>query len=52
MAWFFFTFSAATPPNPSKMAGTAAIIALTMGLIGLILTFFLPEPLPEEEGSH
>jgi hypothetical protein len=34
------------------MAGTAAIIALTMGLIGLILTFFLPEPLPEEEGSH
>jgi len=52
MAWFFFTFSAATPPNPSKMAGTAAIIALTMGLTGLILTFFLPEPLPEEEGIH
>ncbi len=52
MAWVFFHFSAATPPNPSKMAETAAIIALTMGLIGLILTFFLPEPLPEEEGSH
>jgi MFS family permease len=48
MAWFFFTFSAATPPNPGRMAATAAAIALTMGLIGLVLTFFLPEPLPED----
>jgi hypothetical protein len=52
MAWFFFTFSASTPPNPGKMAATAAIIALTMGVVGLILTFFLPEPLPEDEGGH
>lgn len=49
MAWFFFTFSAATPPNPGKMAATAATIALIMGLIGLILTFLLPEPLPEDD---
>ncbi len=52
MAWFFFTFSASSPPNPGKMAATAAIIALTMGVCGLILTFFLPEPLPEDEGGH
>jgi MFS family permease len=51
MAWFFFTFSAATPPNPGKMAATAATIALIMGLVGLALTFLLPEPLPEED-SH
>ena len=50
MALVFFTYSAATPPNPAKMAETAAIIALIMGACGLILTFFLPEPLPEEEG--
>jgi MFS family permease len=51
MAWFFFTFSAATPPNPGKMAATAATIALIMGLIGLILTFVLPEPLPEDDAD-
>jgi len=50
MAWVFFSFSDASPPNPGKMAETAAIIALSMGVLGLILTFFLPEPLPEEEG--
>jgi hypothetical protein len=52
MAWLFFTFSASTPPNPGKMAATAAIIALVMGVCGLILTFFLPEPLPEDEAGH
>ena len=52
LALFFFHFSASVPPNPGRMAATAAIIALTMGALGLILTFFLPEPLPEEEGSH
>ena len=52
MALFFFHFSASTPPNPGRMAETAAIIALVMGGLGLILTFFLPEPLPEEEGGH
>lgn len=48
MAWIFFTVSAATPPNPGRMAATAAGIALAMGLIGLVLTFFLPEPPPED----
>lgn len=52
MAWFFFTFSDAVPPNPGKMAATAAIIALGIGTLGLILTFFLPEPLPEDESGH
>ncbi|MDB6070775.1 MAG: nanT 1 [Verrucomicrobiales bacterium] len=50
MAWVFFTASASSPPNPGKMAVTAAVIALVMGVLGLILTFFLPEPGPEEEG--
>jgi MFS family permease len=52
MAWLFYSFSASTPPNPGKMAATAAIIALVMGVCGLILTFFLPEPLPEDEAGH
>ena len=52
MAWIFFTFSDAVPPNPGKMAATAAIIALCMGVLGLILTFFLPEPLAEDEAGH
>ncbi|RYD33352.1 MAG: MFS transporter [Verrucomicrobiaceae bacterium] len=53
MAWVFFTASAATPPDPQKMALTAAYIALAMGALGLILSFFLPEPPThdaEEEG--
>lgn len=50
MAWIFFTFSAATPPNPSKMALTAATIALILTALGFILTFFMPEPLKEDDG--
>jgi hypothetical protein len=49
MAWIFFTFSAATPPNPSKMALTAATIALVLTALGFILTFFMPEPLREDD---
>jgi MFS family permease len=49
MAWLFFTFSDSTPPNSGKMAATAAIIALSMGVIGIILTFFLPEPNDDAE---
>ena len=52
MAWIFFTASASAPgapPSPSKMAATAAIIALVMAVCGLFLTFFLPEPGPEED---
>lgn len=47
LAWVFFTVSASTPPNPGKMALTAAGIALAMGVLGFILTFLLPEPPPE-----
>jgi MFS family permease len=44
MAWIFFTFSDSMPPNPSKMAATAAIIALIMGLLTLSLIPFMTEP--------
>jgi Na+/melibiose symporter-like transporter len=43
-AWFTLTFSAATPPNPSRIALTAAIVAGTFALVGAILTRWLPEP--------
>jgi MFS family permease len=49
MAWIFFTFSDASPPNPSKMAMTAAIIALVMAFLGLVLSFFMTEPSAQEE---
>ncbi len=55
MAWVFFHFSATPPPgqpNPVLMTNTAAIIALVMGVVGILLTFFLPEPLPEDEAGH
>lgn len=51
MAWVFYTFAAATPPNPAKMASTAGTIALVLCALGLILTFFLPAPLPEEKAG-
>jgi sugar phosphate permease len=44
MAWIFFTFSDSMPPNPAKMAATAAIIALIMGLLTLSLIPFMTEP--------
>lgn len=48
LAWVFFTVSASKPPDPAKLALTAAGIALAMGLIGIVLTFFLPEPPAED----
>lgn len=48
MAWIFFTYSAATPPSISKMAQTAAWIALVMAGLGLIISFFMVEPPTEE----
>jgi sugar phosphate permease len=48
MAWLFFTFSDATPPNPSKMAYTAAIIAAVMALLTLVIIPFMTEPKPED----
>lgn len=49
MAWVFFTFSASSPPNPAKMADTAAWIALTMAALGLVISFFMIEPAADAE---
>ena len=43
-AWFTFTLSAAKPPNPSKIALTAAVVAGVFALIGAMVTHLLPEP--------
>lgn len=43
-AWLTFTFSAATPPNPAKIALTAALVAGGFALVGALLTHWLPEP--------
>ncbi len=51
MAWFFFTFSDATPPNPGLMSNTGAWIALAMALAGLLLSFFMTEPSNEEKAE-
>jgi len=48
MAWLFFTFSDATPPNPSKMAYTAATIAAVMALLTLVIIPFMTEPKAED----
>ena len=53
-AWFTFTFAAAIPPSPSRIALTAAIVAGTFALLGAILTRWLPEPsveLTDEPGG-
>lgn len=38
--------------TPTKVAYTAAGVALFVYLLGFICSFFLPEPGPEEEGDH
>ena len=43
-AWLTFTFSAASPPSPSKIALTAAFVAGGFALLGALLTHWLPEP--------
>jgi MFS family permease len=43
-AWFTFTFSAAVPASPSKIALTAAAVAGAFALVGAVLTQWLPEP--------
>ncbi len=47
-AWLTLTFSAATPPNPAKIAIVGACVAGAYVLIGAILTQWLPEPKAEE----
>ena len=43
-AWLTFTFSAATPPSPARIALTAAVVAGVFALVGAVLTHWLPEP--------
>jgi hypothetical protein len=42
-AWFTFTFAAAPPPHPGKIALTARVLAGTFALVGALLTWWLPE---------
>jgi len=43
-AWLTLTFSAATPPNPVRIALAGATVAGAYALVGVILTHWLPEP--------
>jgi MFS family permease len=43
-AWLTLTFSAATPPDPVRIAVAGAIVAGGYALVGAILTHWLPEP--------
>jgi hypothetical protein len=46
-AWFTFTFSAAKPPDPAKIAFTAAIVAGVFAIVGVVASHWLTEPKPE-----
>jgi len=49
-AWVTLTLSASTPPDPARIAWTAAAVAGAVCLVGAIVTHWLPEPgeeLPE-----
>jgi MFS family permease len=43
-AWLTLTFSAATPPDPGKIAIVGAIVAGSYALVGFLLSFFMTEP--------
>jgi MFS family permease len=43
-AWLTLTFSAATPPDPVRIALVGAVVAGLYALCGAILTQWLPEP--------
>ncbi|NBW96471.1 MAG: MFS transporter [Planctomycetia bacterium] len=43
-AWLTLTFSAATPPDPVRIAVVGAVVAGLYALVGAILTQWLPEP--------
>jgi MFS family permease len=43
-AWLTLTFSAATPPDPMRIAVVGAVVAGLYALVGVILTQWLPEP--------
>jgi MFS family permease len=48
-AWLTLTFSAATPPDPLRIAVVGACVAGGYALLGAILTRWLPEPDPRLE---
>ncbi|MBI1178739.1 MFS transporter [bacterium] len=48
-AWFTLTFAASVPPSPAKIAVVAACVAGIYGLIGVVLTQWLPEPSEQDE---
>ncbi len=43
-AWLTLTFSAATPPDPVRIALAGAAVAGAYALVGVVLTQWLPEP--------
>ena len=43
-AWLTLTFSAATPPDPVRIATVGAVVAGLYALVGVVLTRWLPEP--------
>ncbi|MFM8378246.1 MAG: MFS transporter [Planctomycetia bacterium] len=49
-AWLTLTFSAATPPDPVRIATVGAAVAGLYAIVGAILTQWLPEP--EETVAH
>jgi MFS family permease len=49
-AWLTLTLSAATPPDPGRIAVVGAAVAGTYALVGAILTAWLPEPRGEVAG--
>jgi hypothetical protein len=46
-AWLTLTLSEAQPPSPAKIAVVGACVAGGYALLGAILSFVLPQPLPE-----
>ena len=50
-AFLTLTFSASKPPDPSKLALAGAAVAGTYALIGLVLSWMLPEPKAELENE-
>ena len=49
-AWLTLTLSAATPPDPVRIAVVGAGVAGAYALVGAILTHWLPEP--DADGEH
>jgi MFS family permease len=43
-AWLTLTFAASTPPDPARIALVGGIVAGAYCLVGVICSFFLPEP--------